>query len=490
MQPEMQPQVQPPVQPQMQPTLKLVAATRVDLGERFVVTAALPVDLGTANAGLERALAQLADGGGSRDELTATAAGSHWSDTTRVLAALDKLDGAGLLSRTFRLSDSATLTLEPLSPQATFDPDPVLPRRPQLSRFVWIRRDGERMVIECATGHARLSLEDEGALDLFAALFAEPGADLTGLPRTALVALHNIGALSAARSRDEEELAGESAQSGAGGAEMWAFHDLLFHTRSRLGRHGGAHGATFRFVGQGRAPAALRPASGPLVALGEPDRAALDQLSLGEVMAARRSVRHYADQPIPLATLSSFLYHTARIDGVHPYPVPSPDAEPRTDLELIRRPYPSGGALHELEHYVAVRPTGKQGGELDPGLYRYLGERHCLERVAEYTPAVAGLFFDGCRCTGQPSPPPILLTLAARFERMAWKYDAIAYSCILKNVGVVFQTAYLVATALGLGICGLGSGDADRFARASGRPYLVEGSVGEMMLGLPAVEVG
>lgn len=478
------------MQTEMQPILKLVDTTRVDLGERFVLTAPLPVDLGEANAGLERALARLAAGGGKRDELTAAAAGNHWSDTTRVLAALDKLDGVGLLSRTFPLSDSATVTLEPLSPQASFDPRPELPPRPRLSRFAWIRREGERMVIECASGHARLCLEDEGALALFAALFADSGADLGDLPPTALVALHNIGALSAAHGRDEEGPSGEGAQGGADGSESWAFHDLLFHTRSRLGRHGGAHGATFRFVGQGRAPAALRPASGPLVALAEPDRAALERLSLGAVMAARRSLRHYADQPIPLATLSSFLYHTARIDGVHTYPVPAPDAEPRTDLELLRRPYPSGGALHELEHYVAVRPTGEQGGGLDPGLYRYLGERHCLERVAEYTPAVAGLFFDGCRCTGQPSPPPLLLILAARFERMAWKYDAIAYSCILKNVGVVFETAYLVATALGLGICGLGSGDADRFARASGRPYLIEGSVGEMMLGLPVAEVG
>jgi hypothetical protein len=45
------------------------------------------------------------------------------------------------------------------------------------------------------------------------------------------------------------------------------------------------------------------------------------------------------------------------------------------------------------------------------------------------------------------------------------------------------QTLYLVATSMGLAPCALGSGDADRAARAFGLDWLVESSVGELALG-------
>jgi SagB-type dehydrogenase family enzyme len=77
----------------------------------------------------------------------------------------------------------------------------------------------------------------------------------------------------------------------------------------------------------------------------------------------------------------------------------------------------------------------------------------------------------------------VLLILAARFPRVAWKYESIAYALTLKHVGVVFQTMYLAATAMGLGPCAVGCGDADLFARAAGTDYCAETSVGEFLLG-------
>ena len=77
----------------------------------------------------------------------------------------------------------------------------------------------------------------------------------------------------------------------------------------------------------------------------------------------------------------------------------------------------------------------------------------------------------------------MLLILAARFPRVAWKYESIAYALTLKHVGVVFQTMYLVATAMGLGPCAVGCGDADLFARATGKDHRAETSVGEFLLG-------
>jgi SagB-type dehydrogenase family enzyme len=73
--------------------------------------------------------------------------------------------------------------------------------------------------------------------------------------------------------------------------------------------------------------------------------------------------------------------------------------------------------------------------------------------------------------------------LGARFGRVMWKYESMAYAAILKDVGAFYQTAYLVATAMSLACCALGAGDSDLFAAAAGLDYLEETSVGEMALG-------
>lgn len=84
--------------------------------------------------------------------------------------------------------------------------------------------------------------------------------------------------------------------------------------------------------------------------------------------------------------------------------------------------------------------------------------------------------------------PSVTFTTAAEQlrQRLSWKYASIAYAVILKDVGVLLQNMYLVATAMGLAPCALGSGDSDLFAKAAGIDYLVEASVGESMLGRPA----
>ena len=87
-------------------------------------------------------------------------------------------------------------------------------------------------------------------------------------------------------------------------------------------------------------------------------------------------------------------------------------------------------------------------------------------------------------------PPQILFTIAARFNRISWKYSAIAYSLILKDVGVLLQTLYLTATDLGLGGCAIGTSNIDLFARMTGQPFHVEGPVGQFALGRPAPEGG
>ena len=82
--------------------------------------------------------------------------------------------------------------------------------------------------------------------------------------------------------------------------------------------------------------------------------------------------------------------------------------------------------------------------------------------------------------------PQALLILSARFARVSWKYRSIAYATVLKDVGVLLQTMYLVAEAMGLASCAAGCGDAALLARTIGSRLYEESSVGEFLLGRTA----
>src|SRR5206468_651245 len=138
---------------------------------------------------------------------------------------------------------------------------------------------------------------------------------------------------------------------------------------------------------------------------------------------------------------------------------------------------PGGGALYELEIYpVAHRCEG-----LDAGLYHYDPRNHRLERLSGLSPEARGLI-EAAGAMAEAPPPDVLLVLAARFQRVTWKYRSMAYAGILKNAGALYQTMYLVAAAMGLSACALGGGDADLFARAAGTRWEAETSVGELIL--------
>jgi SagB-type dehydrogenase family enzyme len=77
----------------------------------------------------------------------------------------------------------------------------------------------------------------------------------------------------------------------------------------------------------------------------------------------------------------------------------------------------------------------------------------------------------------------VLIIIAARFQRLSWKYASMAYATMLKHVGVLYQTMYLAAAAMDLAPCGVGGGNSDLFARAANTNYYDETSVGEFLLG-------
>ncbi len=143
------------------------------------------------------------------------------------------------------------------------------------------------------------------------------------------------------------------------------------------------------------------------------------------------------------------------------------------------RPYPSAGASYELELYLAVdRCEG-----LARGFYHYDAGGHALVPIGTRAQELEALLTGAGFAMDAPAAPQILITIAARFGRMSWKYSSLAYALILKDVGVLTQTLYLMATDMGLGGCAIGSINIDLFAKMTGIEFHVEGPVGQFALG-------
>lgn len=257
-----------------------------------------------------------------------------------------------------------------------------------------------------------------------------------------------------------------------GALRTWEFHDLLFHAQSRKGRGHQPVGGTYRF---GRSAPPLPPRKQypgyPHLKLPVPELAdlAATDASFVSVMENRRSTRTFGSTPLTVAQLGEFLFRTCRVKT----------KKTANNKALVRRVYPSGGAMYPLEVYALVHRCDG----LAAGLYHYDGLDHALTPLEVDENLLQRLQQDACRSASLSETPPILFCISARFGRTAQKYESIAYSLILKEVGVLYQTMWLAASAMHLAACGLGSGNADVFAQAIGSDYYAETSVGDFFLG-------
>jgi SagB-type dehydrogenase family enzyme len=268
----------------------------------------------------------------------------------------------------------------------------------------------------------------------------------------------------------------ETAENGDVGAlAQWEHHDAIFHARTRGGRSLGARGGTYRFLGQ-RKPEPARPRRefGSPLDLPQAPPLAADAVTLQRLLQQRRSLRTYGSRPLGAAELGTFLRLVLRDFALIPA-----DPSIHESYETLRRPYPGGGACHELHVYPLVNRCDGLGR----GIYCYDGRSDQLLRVAAMNSAAERLVKDAMHSMGSQMPPDVLLCIAARFGRVNWKYEGIAYSLILKDVGVVLQTMYLAATALRLAPCALGCGNTEDFLLATGNTPFEEETVGEFALG-------
>ena len=346
-----------------------------------------------------------------------------------------------------------------------------------LSRFAFMRRRGNEMVVESPRAGALFKICDPKIAAAIARLSTPQQIkalrQLEGFPGVELLALL----------LDCQILfkVGAGGEPGLRLAEcdhslaLWDFHDLLFHTRSTKGRHGNPLGGVYPYVGVIPPLPAVRPSwPGKKVDLRKFSAAHPEATSpIAKLLRERHSTRSFDDQrPITLPELAQFLDGTARV-------LSRSNMKLDLDGDHTVRPYPSAGASHELELYLAVNLC--EG--LARGFYHYDAAAHVLAPIGVPANELEALLAEAEGAMGAPAAPQILITIAARFGRISWKYSSIAYALILKDVGVLTQTLYLMATDMGLGGCAIGITNIDLFAKMTGVEFHVEGPVGQFAIG-------
>ncbi len=432
--------------------------------------------------GLENAIAHLQEGTATLQQLTQNLSQQEGQEAGEQLAVtLQQMDERGWLQYAVLPLAIAVPMVE--SAQLDLDAPHWTQASVSLSRFAYQRSYDGGMVLESPLSKFRVKLLDWRASAILAQL-SQPQSlrQVTPPPQvgpeTAYQFLNLLWATGFL-----------SVEAETPDLKLWEFHNLLFHSRCRQGRHDYLTGDIEGNVDVwDQFPVVKPPMSGHIVALPQLNIDAIRQKdkTLTTAIEKRESIREYDDNlPITLEQLGELLYRTARIQEIY-----TQDAEQQEMLkaqfgedfdwgEISRRPYPCGGAMYELEIYAVVRRC--QG--MNSGLYHYDPLNHQLAQIETQEAHIQALIKDAHQSSGEQGMPQVLLIITARFGRLFRKYRSLAYALVLKHVGVLYQNLYLVATNMGLAPCALGAGDSDRFAEATGLDYIVESSVGEIMLG-------
>jgi SagB-type dehydrogenase family enzyme len=354
-----------------------------------------------------------------------------------------------------------------------------------LSRFAYLRRRANDMVLESPRAGALFRICDPKVAAALAMLSAPqqirqlrrqagfPGGKTLGL----LVDSRILFKISAAGDQGFRSTEGDD------NLVLWDFHDLVFHARSTEGRHANPLGGTYPNVGVSEPPPAVRPPwQGDKIDLHQfLDTESAVHSPAVKLLRERHSVRTFDEErPITLAELSQFLDRTARVQREWSSKLDfGAGGDDGPALAYTARPYPSGGSSYELELYLAV---DKCEG-LARGFYHYDAGTHALVPIPVRDNMLDAQLKAAEMAMDASAVPQVLITMAARFGRISWKYSSIAYALILKDVGVLMQTLYLIATDMRLGGCAIGSTNIELFAKMTGLEFHVEGAVGQFALG-------
>lgn len=232
------------------------------------------------------------------------------------------------------------------------------------------------------------------------------------------------------------------------GERTWSEPAEDFLAASRLGRHDRAaresaqsyfHDDAVELL----ARVDLEPRSAGAVPL--PGADGLDA-PLTDLVAARRSCRDFAPEPIGLHELATILASCAGVTGEQ-----AGSRSDGADVPLSVRATPSAGGLYPIETYVVARLVD----DLPPATYRYVARTHDLTAHAAFvSPADLSVAPADAEHLAQAA---VLLLFVARPWRSMRKYGSRGLRFALLEAGAMTHAVHLAACALGLGSLDCGS---------------------------------
>jgi SagB-type dehydrogenase family enzyme len=208
-----------------------------------------------------------------------------------------------------------------------------------------------------------------------------------------------------------------------------------------------------------------RPEGAKPILLPDPETCPLEDMTVGEAIARRRSVRAFSERALSMEELSFLLWATQGVESVLPG-----GASLRT--------VPSAGARHALETFILVNRVNP----LKPGVYRYLAYDRRIIALPGIESAVASLT-GACLNQRMVGASAAAFFWAAVPERMTWRYSQRGYRYLFLDAGHAAQNLYLAAEAIRCGVCAIAAFDDDALNQ-------VLGLDGEKQLALYAAVVG
>ncbi len=393
---------------------------------------------------------------GARKERLAGVQAAQIRDLRPGDPAVERLAAAGWLSITVSNDGNDLYTLRPFG-----TPPPQPGARGALSKFAVMRRNGSRFVLEHPTSWCDIEIHD-------AAVAGQVSGLGTLLPDEV-----------SARLAQDLAWGGFTGDTDDFRTASWSAHELWFHRHSNLSErvlNWESFGPTRWAEGTYPPVPARKPVYlGAAVPLAAPDLAQLRAADppLTAVVEDRVSVRNYDEaRPLRADQLGELLFRTAR----------TRELRTADGVEYLSRPHPAGGAVYELELYPIVRNVDGVGA----GMYHYDSFEHVLRPVADYGPEVERLLKTSSLTLNGGQKPQVLIVIAARTGRLMWTYEQVPYGIILRHVGIMQQSIYLAATAMGVGAVAQGYGDTAAFTAAAGVDELEECLVGSIVVGNPA----
>jgi SagB-type dehydrogenase family enzyme len=154
-------------------------------------------------------------------------------------------------------------------------------------------------------------------------------------------------------------------------------------------------------------------------------------VSVEEALAARRSIRDYADESLTIDQVMQLLWAAQGI----------------TNTEYSFRTAPSAGGTYPLEIYLVARASGVVG--LEAGIYRYEPRNHALIRMVKGE--FSGQLMAAALDQEWVGAAPVNFVITAVFERTTGKYGERGTRYVWQETGHAAQNIYLQAVALGLG---------------------------------------